>query len=428
MVGLICQLTRNSCETGEHLQSMVQSFSLIHWFGSLMLLWAIACQHTGAQNNTNQEIVLAGEPPVSQTLKPTNNLPVNKARLLLSARLGGNYLLRIQKSDGSFRYLYDASKDEFDESTYNILRHAGTAYSLFQLYETTREVRYLNAARKAMLFLKSRFRPAHIKNAVYVLDFDGKAKLGANGLALLALTRQLQLDNKSANLADAKRLANMILAQQHQDGSFQSYHPVRGDEPEGSVSLYYPGEAILGLIGLYRIEADKRLLDAAERGANYLIQSERRMPALPPDAWLMQALEALHKIKPEQQYIDHAIAIAETMISYQYDEEDSPEYAGGFSPGVPRSTPAASRSEGILAAYRMAKAAKDSRAVKLANALKLSARFQLSQQLTDDDKSIVPNPQRATGGFRESLEGMRIRIDYVQHNISALLGIAEALY
>jgi hypothetical protein len=76
----------------------------------------------------------------------------------------------------------------------------------------------------------------------------------------------------------------------------------------------------------------------------------------------------------------------------------------------------------------MARAANDSRATKFANALKLSARFQLSQQFADANPFKLPNPQRAAGGFRESLEIMRVRIDFVQHNISSLLGIAESLY
>jgi len=34
---------------------------------------------------------------------------------------------------------------------------------------------------------------------------------------------------------------------QHPDGSFESYLRLRGDERVGGVSLYYPGEAMLGL-------------------------------------------------------------------------------------------------------------------------------------------------------------------------------------
>jgi hypothetical protein len=410
------------------LHLMRKSFSLSYVSSSLILLWALGCHLPGAQDRTNQEAAFHDETPIPQPSRQSNESVLNKARLLAATRAGGDYLLRMQKSDGRFNYAYDPAKDEFDHRTYNILRHAGTTHSLFQLYETTRAPRYLNAARRAMIFLKTRFRPAPLKNAIYVLDFDGKAKLGANGLALLATAKQLELDAKSANREDARRLANMILALQHKDGSFESYHPVRGDEPGGKVSLYYPGEAILGLVGLYKIENDKRLLEAARRGADFLIESQRKMDELPPDAWLVQALEALNQIKGQQKYVAHAIALAETMIAYQYGEEDSIEYAGGFSPGVPRSTPAASRAEGILAAYRMAKATNDPRATHLARALKLAARFQLSQQFAGDNQFKLPNPQRAAGGFRESLEVMRIRIDFVQHNISSLLGIAESLY
>ncbi len=37
------------------------------------------------------------------------------------------------------------------------------------------------------------------------------------------------------------------------------------------------------------------------------------------------------------------------------------------------------------------------------------------------------NPALAIGGFFESLDEYNIRIDYVQHNISALLGYYEIL-
>jgi hypothetical protein len=116
------------------------------------------------------------------------------------------------------------------------------------------------------------------------------------------------------------------------------------------------------------------------------------------------------------------------MIAEQYTEVDPVGYAGGFRPGAPRSTPAAARAEGMLAAYRIAISTGDSRAPKIAAALKASARFQLSQQFNLSNSFFLPRPDRAAGGFRASLTSMRIRIDFVQHNISSLLGIAEALY
>jgi len=271
---------------------------------------------------------------------------INRARLLESARAGGDYLVRVQRPNGSFYYSYNPREDRFSQRQYNILRHAGATLALLQLHKATHDTHYLDAARRAVNYLKTRFRPAQESASVYVLDNDDKAKLGANGLALIVLATQIELDRKSADRESAVRLANLILAMQHEDGSFASYYRLRGDEPEGSVSLYYPGEAILGLIELYRLNSDRRLLEAARRGAKYLIASQSKMTELPPDAWLMQALEALYRIDQDAYYAQHAFALADAMIAEQYTEQDVAPFAGAFRSGAPRATPAASRAEG----------------------------------------------------------------------------------
>ena len=131
----------------------------------------------------------------------------DRAGLMAAARMAGDYLVRMQLEDGSFHYSYDPVEDRTSRQTYNIVRHAGTVYSLFELYNATREARYLDAARRGALYLKTRFRPAREKGAVYVIDNDGKAKLGAAGLALLALARQIELDPTSADRKSAEKLA-----------------------------------------------------------------------------------------------------------------------------------------------------------------------------------------------------------------------------
>src|SRR5262245_65377596 len=78
---------------------------------------------------------------------------------------------------------------------------------------------------------------------------------------------------------------------QRKDGSFDSRYRVKVEDPHGIASLYYPGEAMLGLMRLYRLNGDKRLLEASRRGARFLIDSQRKLEKLPADAWLMQALE-----------------------------------------------------------------------------------------------------------------------------------------
>ena len=352
---------------------------------------------------------------------------MNRDRLVAAARLGGDYLVRMQMADGRFRYSYNPVTNQFSKLSYNILRHAGAAISLFDLYSATRDTRYLKAATKAVVYLKTRLRRAN-KAGLLVPDHDGKAKLGANGLALIAFVRYIELTGSAQARAQAVGLARLIMAMQASDGSFKSYYAIRGHPASLRVSLYYPGEAILGLLRLYNLTRDSKLLDAARRGADYLIKSQQSADDLPPDAWLIQALEQLYKIGHEPRYASHAIDLAEAMIADQYTIDDGSERAGAFRPGEPRATPAASRAEGLVASYRLARATGDARAGKIAEALRAAARFQMSQQYTAQNSAQLANPAVASGGFRESLTSPRIRIDFVQHNISSLLAVADALY
>jgi hypothetical protein len=49
--------------------------------------------------------------------------------------------------------------------------------------------------------------------------------------------------------------------------------------------------------------------------------------------------------------------------------------------------------------------------------------FEFLDRLTiqDRDSSVLPNPEYATGGLRESLYSSHVRIDFVQHSLAAIL-------
>ena len=48
-------------------------------------------------------------------------------------------------------------------------------------------------------------------------------------------------------------------------------------------------------------------------------------------------------------------------------------------------------------------------------------------QITEVSGLYLPRPDRAAGGFRRSLFDWEVRIDYVQHSVSALLGLRGIL-
>src|SRR5262249_40216071 len=143
------------------------------------------------------------------------------------------------------------------------------------------------------------------------------------------------------------------------------------------------------------------------------------------DAWLVQALEVIYQITGDAKYADHAMDIAASMAASLYPADGPEGYEGAVAPGIPRVTPTASRCEGILAGYRVARSRGDSPAEQLISSARAAVRFQLTQQFTPDNSFFLADPGRAAGGFHGSLDSTRVRIDYVQHNISSLLGLAE---
>ena len=307
---------------------------------------------------------------------------------------------------------------------YNIVRHAGTAAALFEVAGATGEERFLGGRARAMAFMDGWYRPGHQEGLAYVLDKDGKAKLGAFGLALLAVSRKLDAAPEPADRDRALQLGRQIVAMQQPDGSFDSYLPIRGDEPAGSVSLYYPGEAMLGLARVAALgRIDEGFLAAAHRGADYLIASRAGRTKLPPDAWLMQALDVLHRTEPKQAYVEHSMAIAKSMLADQYAPDAPPIYAGGFGGEPIRSTRTTARIEGIVAACRLGFRAGDARAPEYLAAIQKTLPHLLPMQY-DRRQQLLPGRSRgcSPGAMRGGLDDAEIRIDYVQHHMSAMLG------
>lgn len=363
--------------------------------------------------------------PLVQGVVPVDH--VGRDRMLASARAGGEFLMRIQRDDGAFIYTLDPWLATQSKTAYNIVRHAGTAAALFELAAHTGDERFLRSAVRAMEHLTGWYRPGSQEGLAYVLDKDGKAKLGAFGLALLALSRKLEVAPEPTDRERALQLGRQIVAMQQPDGSFESYLRIRGDEPTGSVSLYYPGEAMLGLARIAAVGIDDGFLAAAHRGADYLIASRQGRTKLPPDAWLIQALDILHATDPKPSYVEHAMAISKSMLANQYGPDAPPVYVGGFGNEPIRSTRTTARVEGLVAACRLGLRVGDERAPGILAAMQRAVPHLLTMQYDADNSFFLDDPAAVAGGMRGGLDDAEIRIDYVQHHISAMLGLAGLL-
>ena len=179
------------------------------------------------------------------------------------------------------------------------------------------------------------------------------------------------------------------------------------------------------------IDPSPARLDAAEKGAEWLINVRDiglRPHELQADHWLLYALDDLYRQRPKQLYLDHAMKIAQGMIGAQVLESPFEDHIGSWLKPPPRATPASTRNEGLIRAYRLARdfhRPDDARAIR--EALERGMKFQMQCQLGPAAVMLHPDPQRALGGVRGSLYDDEVRIDYVQHFISAQLGMYQLM-
>jgi hypothetical protein len=121
--------------------------------------------------------------------------------------------------------------------------------------------------------------------------------------------------------------------------------------------------------------------------------------------------------------LKHVSRIARAIRNSQNRNPKYPDWSGSYY-RPPRSTPTATRSEGLYAAYLLTRDFGDQAEAKaILESIRLGLAFQLQTQFRPESVLYLKEPQRALGGFHRSLTNFEIRIDYVQHNISSLLGL-----
>ncbi len=360
-----------------------------------------------------------------------------------------DYLAHAVTDSGRFLYRSDLTGEVGDNQEYNLLRHAGTLYAMAQYYSLKSPDALATGAMKRAAKYLTDHSVGPVDGRVDMLavwshpELIGRplrplqAKLGGSGLALAAL---VQLEIVFPGTADPKLLqglAEFLLFMQKADGSFYSkYFSDRGRDGSWT-SLYYPGEAALGLVMLFEIDANPRWLLAAVDALRYLARTREGVTLLPADHWALLATARLFKQKPDvlsraalfhipwdseedergvrQLLSDHAERLVHSILSEQIEDRASECLNGGFSVEG-RVTPAATRLEGLLAALAFVE--DESLRQRVWGAVETGIQFL-------KDAQITTGPAR--GGFTRysplchstARRANEIRIDYVQHGLAA---------
>lgn len=357
-------------------------------------------------------------------------------------RLAG-YLARKTRDNGMFEYRLNMNPKIKVKNKYNILRHAGCIYALSMYYQLQPNQDILSAIERAGRYLRDEsIKPVSERDdrlAVWSIpEVTGnnqpiQAKLGGTGLGLVALLSLETIHPGLTPLTELQALGQFIVYMQKEDGSFYSkYVPSRGGRLDDWQSLYYPGEAALGLLMLYEKDASEIWIKSASKALNYLARSREDEIDIPADHWALLATEKMLSLKEIDQYsrskallIDHAIQICDTMLQEQIDRPEQPYYDGGFS-RQGKTTPTATRLEGLLAALSFLPPNHEL-GMRIRASATRGITFLLRAQIARGE--FVGAIPRAVGKINRTTPAAKkfnrrvteVRIDYIQHAMSALI-------
>lgn len=177
---------------------------------------------------------------------------------------------------------------------------------------------------------------------------------------------------------------------------------------------------------LYQYDHKKKWLKAAIKALKYLANHRKNSIIVPADHWALIATEKLFvlevlSVKEKELLLSHSLKICDVIRSEQI-TDISHHLFGSFNLEG-RITPTSTRLEGLIAAFNTLPEDAIDQRDKLFSSIRLGIHFLLNAQLSNGKyagaftRSVYQSEDAKKDG-----RDTEIRIDYIQHAISALLG------
>ena len=341
-----------------------------------------------------------------------------RARILLASEWFRN---NVNPKTGLLEYQYDPARDAYAKDD-NHIRRLASLWAIAKLANFSGDRGNYRALIKTTIEHYLALTESDGAGGV-LLNIDGKASIANGAFMILAMSEFDESPNRNTLI---RQLAQGIVNQQNENGAYRTMFW----EPGTTKGVdYYTGEAMLGLMEAYRVLREPAYLASVERAFPHYRRYWRthRNTAFVP--WHAQVNLRLYEETGQKRYADFTFEMIDWLIdNYQIVKPAYPDELGGFAKGrlgKPRNS-TSSYLEGVGAAYRLATLAGDRRHVeKYARAIRLGARFILQTQITDANSFYLKHPQRAVGGFTQTLTRTFQRNDYTQHAVMALIRAHE---
>ncbi|MBN1336692.1 MAG: hypothetical protein JXB39_12110 [Deltaproteobacteria bacterium] len=373
--------------------------------------------------------------PVTRGNTPLPASPGRVARWSQAAREGGAWLLQHQAEDGRFRYLYhplsrlrDGRNRKVRE--YSVARHAGVVWVLGLLYEATGDPRCLAGARAGAAWLEAAMRTPCGPLGGACIASKPEVSFGTNAIAAVALIETYALAPDPELRTTVEGLLGLLMALQREDGEFHhGYDRTTGAIDPTARAMFASEEAALALVLAHRVLEEERYRVAARRALDHLTGPKYSdflgHFIYGADVWTCLAAEEAYPRLQDPGWLDFCEGYARFLGRLQYEPGawDNADFAGHYGFGAllfPQAPAAGGFGEAVTATAILARRTGQP-APELERQATLALDALVREQIRPDNAWMMPEPLLARGAVRRSPVEQEVRMDFVQHAVSALL-------
>lgn len=319
------------------------------------------------------------------------------------------FLSNLVGEEGKFIYGYYPTYDR-ELTSYNILRHAGTTWSMILQYKITKDETLLPIIDKTINYLLSNIKYKDNNTAYVIEKKDKEIKLGANGIAIIALIEYMDEFNNDKYSEVVNCLGNGILQLLNYETG-QYYHVLNYPsytEKEEYRTVYYDGEATFGLAKLYGFSKDKKWLEAAKSAVENFIKNDYTQYK---DHWVAYAMNEITKYDLDERYFTFALRNVQVNLDSIYNQQTT------YHTFLELLMASFDLYDRIIENDIKVSYLDEFDVQHFIETIYYRAQYMLNGYAYPEYVMYLANPSKILGSFFIRQDNFRVRIDDIQHNV-----------
>ena len=326
--------------------------------------------------------------------------------------LHARYLLKHLQEDGTFYSWYQPFQDRLYKEV-DLARLAHGAWVLARGHKVLGNSDLKQGAERVIDYLSHRVLPD--EQEIWLNGDTNNPSVAETSFLTLALNNLPEKDpDGSLRRALAATLWKCIELPHGRISTHRTHDPSLD-----AFQDYFPGQVLLALATAS--EEDDSTIDEEKLHQSFLFYRHRFRynRHFGQVTWLMQAFAKWWQVTKELCFAGMVFEIADWLLGYQ--QTNSGAFINDHQSPTPGYTTAVYL-EGIAAALNVAAGIKDDNRYQV-YCRSFAQGFSFLDRLIiqERDRSIIPNLDWALGGLRQGIYYSEVRIDFVQHSLSAIL-------